>query len=294
MTRRWKLGDWLFNTANYTFMVLLAAATLYPFLYVLACSFSDPLEVISGRVTIWPRGLSTEAYEIVLGARTLWTAYGNTLFYVAAGTTLNVVMTMLGAYPLSRRTLYGRGLFSFIIVLTMFFGAGMIPSFLLIKTLNLLNTRWAMILPGAVSAWLLIMTRTYIQANVPDELVEAAQIDGANDVQIMARVVVPVSLPIMAVIALFYAVGHWNEYVSALIYLRDLSLMPLQVVLRQIVIANQVSAEFLQNMDQVERAWIGESVKHATIIVATAPILFFYPFLQRYFVKGMLIGSLKG
>lgn len=294
MTKRWQLGDWVFHSANYLFMTVLVLVTVYPFIYVLATSLSDPIKVMAGEVWLLPIGFNLDAYDIVLRSKTVWNAYGNTIFYVIAGTSLNVVLTMLGAYPLSRRSLYGRGLFSFIIVFTMFFGAGMIPNFLLVKELGMLNTRWALIIPGAISAWLLIMTRTYLQANIPDELVEAAQIDGANDLTILWRLVVPLSLPILAVIALFYGVGHWNEYVAALIYLRDVSLQPLQVILRQILLA-QMGLDLASQVDDTfKEALMAQTLRPATTIVATIPILLFYPFLQRYFVKGMMVGSLKG
>jgi putative aldouronate transport system permease protein len=275
-------------------MLVLGISTLYPFVYVLATSLSDPMQVMAGNVWVLPIGFNLDAYDIVLNSKLIWTAYGNTVFYVAAGTTINLVLTLLGAYPLSRRTLPGRGFFSFIIVFTMFFGAGMIPNFLLVRDLGLLNTRWALIVPGAISAWLLIMTRTYLQANIPDELVEAAQIDGANDFTILTRLVLPLSLPIMAVIALFYGVGHWNEYVSALIYLRDVTLQPLQVVLRQILLARMGLDIAAQVDDTFKEALMAYTIRPATTIVATVPILILYPFLQRYFVKGMLVGSLKG
>jgi len=294
MTKRWQLGDWVFHSANYLFMTVLVLVTVYPFIYVLATSLSDPIKVMAGEVWLLPIGFNLDAYDIVLRSKTVWNAYGNTIFYVVAGTSLNVVLTMLGAYPLSRRSLYGRGLFSSVIVFTMFFGAGMIPNFLLVKELGMLNTRWALIIPGAISAWLLIMTRTYLQANIPDELVEAAQIDGANDLTILWRLVVPLSLPILAVIALFYGVGHWNEYVAALIYLRDVSLQPLQVILRQILLA-QMGLDLASQVDDTfKEALMAQTLRPATTIVATIPILLFYPFLQRYFVKGMMVGSLKG
>ena len=293
MAMRQKAGDKIFHAANYTLLTALALTTLYPFWWILAASFSDPTEVIKGAVVLWPRQFTTLAYEIILKYRTLWTAYGNTIFYVVVGTAVNVVVTYLAAYPLSRSRFTGRGVITFIIVFTMYFGGGLIPSFLLVRGLGLLNTRAAMILPGAVGAWNLIMTRTYLQANIPDELVESAQIDGANDLTILFRLAMPLSLPVLAVIALFYAVGHWNNFFSALIYLRDRDLMPLQVILRQIVIASQM-AEVFTGMQAEERALIQHTIKYATVMVATGPILLLYPFLQKYFVKGIMIGALKG
>jgi ABC-type glycerol-3-phosphate transport system permease component len=281
----------LFSLVNYAVLALLGFVTLYPFVYVFSASISNPLKVIAGEVLLWPKDITLEAYRIILGYDLFWIAYGNTIFYTIVGTFINVTLTVLAAYPLSRRWLYGRSAIQMFIVFTLFFSGGLIPNFLLLRDLHLLDTRWAMLLPGAVSVWNLLVTRTYFQHTIPDEIVEAAELDGASDLQVVWHVVLPLSLPIIAVITLFYAVGHWNEYFNALIYLRTRDLMPLQVILREIVVAKsmqEVMGDFVGM-----RAQMAEVLKYATIIVATGPIILLYPFLQRYFVKGALIGGLK-
>lgn len=288
--RRW--GELAFHIINYAVLLLIALVCIYPVVWVIAASFSDPVRVMAGEVYLWPKDFSLKAYEVIFRYDMLWIAYANTIFYVVVGTTLNVLLTMMAAYPLSRTWFYGRGVVTFIIVFTMFFGGGMIPSYILMRWLRLLDTRWAMILPGAVSAWNLLIARAYLQANIPDELVEAAAIDGASSLQTLFRIVFPLSTPVVAVLVLFYAVGHWNEFFSALIYLRTRELMPLQIILREIVVNLQMQDVLADVIGQ--RALLQETVKYATIVVATGPILLLYPFLQRYFVKGVLLGSLKG
>ena len=214
------------------------------------------------------------------------------MFYTLIGTILNVTLTILAAYPLSRRRLYGRGVIQFFIIFTLFFSGGLIPNFMLIKAVGMLDTPLAMIVPGAVSVGNLIIARTYFQTVLPDDFVEAAEMDGATDLDVLIKIVLPLSLPVVAVLTLFYAVGHWNEYFNALIYLRSRELLPLQVILREIVIANAMQ-EVLSDFAGM-RAQMAESLKYAVIIVATLPILLSYPFLQRYFVKGVMIGGLKG
>ena len=292
MRRRMNLEDTLFNVFNYSALTLVAIATVYPFVWITSASFSHPSSVLGGKVWLLPVQFSTEAYRHILRYNMLWVAYANTIFYVVVGTTLNVALTMMAAYPLSRTWFYGRGIITFIIVFTMFFSGGMIPSYILMRWLGLLDTRWAMILPGAVSAWNLLVARAYLQANIPDELVEAAAVDGASDLQTLVRIVFPRSLPVVAVLTLFYAVGHWNQFFNAIIYLRTRELMPLQVILREIVVSLQMNEVLADVVGQ--RSLLQETVKYATIIVATAPILCLYPFLQKYFIKGILLGSLKG
>jgi putative aldouronate transport system permease protein len=275
----------------YVALALVALACLYPFVYVIAASFSSPSSVLAGDVTLWPIHPTFEGYRIILHYDQFWIAYRNTVLYTVGGTLLNVTLTVMAAYPLSRRWFYGRNVIQLIAVFTLFFNGGLIPTFLLVRNLHLLDTPWVMILPGAVNAFNLVIARTYFETNLPDELLEAAELDGASDLRVLCQVVVPLSRPLIAVLSLFYAVAHWNEYFNALIYLHSRNLLPLQVVLREIVVS--------QSMQQVMgdyigmRAEVSAIVKFATIVVATVPILMVYPFVQRHFVKGALLGALK-
>jgi ABC-type glycerol-3-phosphate transport system permease component len=292
--RRIRLGDLAWSAFNYTVLALLAVLCLYPFLWVASASFSNPDDVIAGRVFLWPRGFTLVTYEYLLGYSKLWIAYANTLFYVVVGTTLNVILTMALAYPLSRTWFRGRRVLTAFVVFTMLFSGGMIPTFLVVRSLKLLNTRWAMILPTAVGVWEVIMARAYLTSNVPDELVEAGEIDGANDLQIFVRVVLPLSGPVIAVITLFYAVWHWNDYFTALIYLTDQTLYPLQIVLRALVTAGYQTSTAVSGTSMAERALLAYTLKYAAIMMGTIPIMMIYPFVQRHFVRGALLGSLKG
>ncbi len=285
--------DWFFHAFNYAALALLAFVCIYPFIWIAAASISDPQQVLSGNVYLLPKNITFDSYEIVLGYKQLWVSYGNTIYYVVVGTFINVVLTMITAYPLSRTWFRGRNIISAFIVFTMFFSGGMIPTFLVVKSVGIMNTRWAMILPGAISAWNFILARTYLQSNIPDELVEAAEIDGANDLRVFISVVLPLSTPIIAVITLFYAIGHWNDFFSALLYLRDQSLYPLQVVLRQIVTSGS-QMQMTAGRTATERALFAHTIKYAVIMVATIPIMLIYPFVQKYFVKGVMLGALKG
>ncbi len=285
------VGERIFDNFNVLFMILLIVVTLYPFYYVTIASISDPTLIVQKRgIVLWPQGLSFESYRMVFENPMIRIGYMNTIFYVVVGTALNLVLTSFGAYGLSRRDLALRNPITLMIVFTMFFSGGLIPSYLLVRNLGLLNTRWAMILPGAISTWNLIIMRTAF-LGIPESLAESAKIDGANDFTILFRIYLPLSLPVVAVMILFYAVGHWNAYFSALIYLRERALYPLQLVLREILIAN--STESMMTSVVSDREPIGETIKYATIMVATLPILFVYPFLQKYFVKGVMIGAIK-
>ncbi|MGG4048843.1 carbohydrate ABC transporter permease [Paenibacillus favisporus] len=292
MLHKRSLGEWIFSGVNTCFMILLCFVTLYPFLYVLFASLSDPTEMARFRgMLLYPKGFNLEAYKAVMDNPMILTGYRNTIFYVAGGTAINLFMTTLGAYALSRRNVYFSNSIMFMIVITMVFNGGLIPTFLLVNSLGMLDTPWALLLPGAVSSFNLIIMRTAFQA-VPVSLEESARIDGANDWTIMSRIIVPLSMPVIAVMILWYAVGHWNSYFSALIYLRDRELFPLQLVLREILISNSTDS-MTTDAAASDRLDIGITIKYATIIISTLPILCLYPFLQKYFVHGVLIGALK-
>ena len=276
-----------------TVIIMLAAfiVTLYPFLYVLSMSLSDQGAVLRQEVWLFPKGLNLHSYEKVFADPAIWTAYGNTLFYTIAGTILNVFMTCMMAYPLSRKQFWGRNTISMLVVFTMLFSGGMIPNFLLIKNLGLYNTRWALILPGAISAYNLFLARTYF-SGLPNSLVESASIDGATEATILRKIIVPLSMPIIAVLTLFYAVGHWNSYFNALLYIPDIKKQPLQMFLVKLLVLEQdLMAE--GGADALELTLQAMQTKYATIIVVILPILCVYPFLQKYFTQGVMIGAIK-
>jgi putative aldouronate transport system permease protein len=286
-------GERLFGFGTVVFLIALMGVTLYPLLYVLFASLSSPAELTQHRGLLFaPLDLTFEAYRRVLENPLILTGYRNTLFIVVVGTALNVFMTALGAYALSRRNVLFRKPAMFFIVFTMFFSGGLIPSYLLVgQTLHLQNTLWALIVPGAVQTLNLIIMRTAFQA-VPVALEEAARIDGANDWTILFRIYLPLSWPVVAVMILFYGVGHWNSFFSALVYIRERDLYPLQLVLREILISSNVQ-NMATDVSSGDVLAIGETIKYATIIVATLPILLVYPYLQRYFVKGVAVGAIK-
>ncbi|MDF2959380.1 MAG: sugar transporter permease [Paenibacillus sp.] len=266
--------------------------TLYPFVYMIAVSLSKDIYVMKGEVGLWPKGLNFKMYEIVLSDPRIGKAYLNTFIYTVAGTVLSLVFTAMGAYAISKKEMIFHKTFTVMIVFTMFFSGGMIPTFLVVKNLGIVDTMWGMIFPTVISTWNLIIMRTFF-ANIPKELEESGRIDGLNDLGIFARIVIPLSKASLATIGLFYAVGMWNNFYSALLYLRSPELFPLQVVLRNIVLAGQVASSDITSVGG-DQLVVEESLKFATIIVSSVPILLLYPFLQKYFVKGVMIGSVKG
>ncbi|SDC09293.1 putative aldouronate transport system permease protein [Paenibacillus sp. UNCCL117] len=285
-------GERSFDVANIVLMTALSFVSLYPFLYVLFASLSDPAFITQQRgMLLYPVNMTLEAYRLVFQNPMIGIGYLNTILYVVLGTTLNIVMTSLGAYGLSRKQVMWKNPIMFMIVFTMFFQGGLIPSYILIDNLGMLDTRWALIIPTAISAYNLIIMRTAFQG-VPVSLEESARIDGAGDMTILLRVVVPLSMPVIAVMVLFYGVAHWNSWFNAMVYLRTRELFPLQLILREILITNSTDS-MLTGIGGGDRMPIGETIKYATIIVATIPILFLYPFLQKYFVKGVMIGAIK-
>ncbi|MCS7462840.1 carbohydrate ABC transporter permease [Paenibacillus doosanensis] len=288
-------GDRLFNAANYAVMILILLIVLYPVVFVVSSSFSAKEAVASGKVLLLPIGFSLEGYQAVFRDPAVLRSIAVSIGYTVAGTFINVVLTIMAAYPLSRRDLKGRGWFMGLFAFTMFFNGGLIPTYLLVKDLNLLDTPWALLLPTAVSIWNMVITRTYFNATIPDELLEAAQMDGCNDLLFLWKVVLPLSGPIVAVIALYYGVEHWNQYFNALMYLKNPKLYPLQLVLREILIRSQVTADMMGDSKQMaELAGLSDLLKYSLIVVATAPLMLVYPFVQRYFVRGVMIGALKG
>lgn len=290
--RNRSLGKRLFDSCNTGFLVLLCMGTVFPFLYVLFASLSDPTELFRMRgLILYPQGFSLEAYRLVFANPMISIGYANTLFYVAFGTALNLLLTSFGAYALSRRSIMLKNPIMMLIVFTMFFSGGLIPNYLLVSELGLLDTRWALIVPGAISTYNLIIMRTSFQG-IPASLEESAKIDGANDFTILFRIILPLSLPIVSVMILFYGVSHWNAWFHALIYLRNRDLYPLQLVLREILITNSTDGMTMGASD-INKALVAEAIKYAAIIVATVPVLFLYPFLQKYFVKGVMIGAVK-
>lgn len=274
-------------------VVLLAVA--YPLVYVLSASFSSGSAVSTGKVLLWPVEFSLNGYEAVFKHKDIVRSYGNTILYTVLGTAINVGMVMTCAFALSRKKLRGRNVFMLFFTFTMFFNGGLIPFYILMKDLSLLNTMWAMVLPGALSVYNMIVARTFIQSTIPNELFEAAAIDGCSDFRFFFSFILPLSKAIIAVIALFSAVGHWNAYFNALMFLNDRSLYPLQIILREILIMNQVDAKMIMDPElQEANAQVAAVLKYSLIVVATLPILCVYPFIQKYFVKGVMIGSLKG
>ena len=283
-----------FDFINYAILTGITFACVIPVLHVVWASFSDPARLAQNPGMVWfPQGFTLKGYEMVLTNRGIALGYANTIFYVVATTSLNILMTALGAFVCSRRQAMLARPITFMITFTMFFGGGLIPFYLTVKRLGLTDTRWAMILPSAVSAWNIIIMRTSM-AGLPDSLEESAKIDGANDCVILFRIIMPLIKAVTAVMVLFYAVGHWNSWFNAMIFLRRRSLYPLQLILREILITNDTS-QIVQIANANNDSNLYKIlVKYCATVVATAPILCVYPFLQRYFVKGVMIGSLKG
>jgi len=290
-TRLWSF-DWLFYILVYAFAVAAFVVTLYPFLYVVSMSLSSAHAGYRGAVFLWPVEVTVSGYSQVLAQSGLWTAYGNTIYYTVVGTLFNIVATSIAAYPLSRKEFFARKFFNFFIAFTLFFNGGIIPSYLLLTNLGFYNSRWVMIIPGLLSAYNVMVCRSAYSA-IPDELVESAKIDGANDLRIFASVAVRLITPTLAVLTLYYAVAHWNEYFTALLFFSKQALMPMQVLLRRVLI--QMSTEFNPTtLIPDEKAKVALQIRYVTIVVATLPILAIYPLVQRYFVKGVMLGAVKG
>jgi len=288
--------DKLFDIINYTFLTLALVIVLYPLVYVVSASFSSYTAVANGRVVLWPVEPGVMAYEAVFRNPRIMIGYRNSLVYTLSGTVFNVIMALLAAFPLSRRELLGKKVINLVFIFTMFFSGGLIPYFLLVKdTLRLYDTPYAVILPTMMSVWYVILMRTYIQSAIPEELISSAEIDGCAVFGILWRIIVPLSKPIMAVIALYCAVALWSSFFEAFIFIRTSNLMPLQVILRDLLILSNLGQDMVQDAKSMaQRMAMRNLLKYSIIVVSSAPLLIMYPFVQKYFVKGIMIGSLKG
>lgn len=282
-----------FGVANTLLMVLLMGATVYPFLYVLFASVSEPVRIVAHRgVLVHPLGFNPRSYALVFENPMILRGYLNTVLYLFAGTTVNMLMTSLGAYVLSRKNVYWKSTIMFLVAFTMFFSGGLIPYYLVVKGLGLVDRIWALVLPTAISTYNLIIMRTYFQG-IPAGMEESAKMDGAGDFTVLFRIVLPLSMPVVAVMILFYGVYHWNSWFPAMVFLRSRERYPLQLILREILVASSTD-NMTVAVDNLSKEPLSETIKYATIIVATVPILLVYPLLQKYFVQGVMIGALKG
>ena len=291
-------GDVAFRVINNILMSVIGLLALYPIVWLVIASVSNPLELHTHHTNLifWPRGFSLEAYRIVLNNNQLWRAYANTIFYVATGTTLSVIVSMMGWYVLSRKYLPGRTFFTLLIMFTMFFGGGLIPFFLVVNALGMFNTRWAMIIPNMVSVFNVVMIMAFCRS-LPDEMEESARIDGANDWTTFLKVMMPLCKPVIAVMILFYSVGTWNSWLHPRIFLQSRNLVPLQVVMHEILIMANPDSANITGVGAVggeERAAFMDAVQYAVIVVSMIPIVALYPVIQKYFISGVMIGAIKG
>ena len=294
--KRMSRGDVIFEVVNCFFLLLISVIILYPLIYVLSASFSDPMSVTSGKMILWPVDVTLDNYAQVFKNRNIVLGFRNSLIIMICGTALNLVLTILAAYPLSRRDLWGSGVLMKLITFTMFFSGGLIPSYLLVsKTLGLMNNWLALILPGAISVYNMIIMRTYFMTSVPYELQESAEIDGCSQFGTLLRIILPLSGPVIAVIGLYYAVGHWNSYFNALLYINNEAMAPLQLYLRKVLTLNSSQNILEMGADEAARqAMRAETIKYSVIVVSSIPMLIIYPFVQKFFVKGVMIGAIKG
>ena len=289
-------SDRIFMAFIYTLLTLSLVLVLYPLIFIVSCSFSDPTNVLSGKVVFLPVDFSLYSYEQVFKYQMVMTGYRNSLIYTVLGTTISLSLTIMAAYPLAHRGFYGRRLFTAYFLFTMIFSGGLIPTYLQVKSVGMLGSMWAVIVPNAVAIWLVIIARTFFEQSIPTELYEAADLDGASDFGFLIRIVLPLSGPIIAVVALNYAVWLWNGYFDALIYLADRSQYPLQLVLRDILILNNnIDLQSVADIESAARKQgLAVVLKYSLIVVGSVPLLIVYPFVQKYFVKGMLVGAVKG
>ena len=293
-------GDVVFLTLNTLFLVIFFLITLYPLIYVLSASFSDPDAVSGGRMVLWPVGFTLQGYEYIFKYQEIWSGYANTLFYTVFGTLFALLITIPCAYALSRRDLKGRGAVMMYFMITMYISGGMIPGYLNVQSLGLVDTRLFMIITGGLSVYNMIVARTFFSNSIPWELHEAARIDGASDFTTFFRIVLPLSKPILVVLMLYYGVAQWNSYFTAMMYLTDRAKFPLQLILKEILISSQISQSSIEGLTAEEISQIFQQektanlLKYGVIVVSSVPMLIIYPFLQKFFAKGVMIGSVKG
>ena len=293
-------ADMIFDITNICIMILLLFIFVWPLWFVVIASFSNPHEVWAGKVLLWPVGFTLQGYKELLNYSAIWIGYRNNIFYTVVGTLVNMIMTILCAYPLSRIDWKPRRFFVKYCLITMYVSGGLIPTYLVVRDLHLVNTPWVMIIPGALSFYNALIVRSYFMNSIPGELQEAATLDGANNLQYLVKVVLPLSKPVLAVVVLYYAVAHWNDYYTALIYINNNEYVPLQTVLRRVLItASQMAQEAMKSgsgsMNALEQKLnLAESLKYTSIIAGVLPMLIIYPFVQKYFVKGVMVGAIKG
>ena len=290
-------GDRSFHIANTALLSIILLIVAYPLVYVISCSFSSAYAVVTNRVWLWPVDVTLDGYKAVFEHPLIMTGYLNSLLYMVGGTAVNITLLLLCGFPLSRKDLPGAKFWTLYFMLTMFFNGGMIPNYLLVKNLGLMNSRWALIIPFAFSAYNMVIVRTFFKSNLPEDLLEAANIDGCGDIRFFVQIALPLAKPVIAVMVLLHGIGHWNGYMRALLYVSDSSKFTLQLVLRDILMLNNMPAEMLaqmgdQKLDEMRNAM--ELIRYSVIIVGSLPVLILYPFVQKYFVKGIMIGSIKG
>lgn len=281
----------LLDVVIFLVMAVVIVAMLTPFLLIISSSLSDPVLVMQNKVRLIPKGLTFQNYKIILGKNDIWKSYWNTIYYTVVGTGIGVVLTVVTAYPLSRKNFVGKKKFSMLIAFTMIFTGGLVPNFMVVRSLDWLDTVWAVTIPGCMSAYYLIIARTFFES-IPSSLEESARIDGASDVHILTKIILPLSGPIVATLTLFYAVAYWNSFFGPLIYLNSKSKFPLQIMLRSMLIEGNV-ADYAGQVD-TGNLMVATSIKYTCIVVTSLPIICVYPFLQKYFVKGVMIGAVKG
>ncbi|MEG0752477.1 MAG: carbohydrate ABC transporter permease [Angelakisella sp.] len=285
-----KTFDIIINCIGVVIILIVAC----PLVFVLAASFSDPDLVLKGEVLFFPKGITLEPYKMVFENERIWRGYANTIFYTLTGTIINIFMTILAAYPLSRKDLPGRRFFMLVFIFTMYFNGGLIPTYLLVRDLGMYNSIWAILIPTAISTYNLIVAKTFFESTIPHEIYESAMIDGSSNIRTLFKIVLPLSKSIIAVLVLYYGVAHWNSYFSALVYLRDESLFPLQIILRDILLLGQTEQIGSNSVGMGEKIKMAEAIKYSVIVVSSLPVLVIYPFVQKHFVKGVMIGAVKG